>query len=84
MELEPDSFGRAVRHVQEAGLTSRISIDARPVDDLPWPGSFDLVYFQDALHDQADPVGALRNAWTCVRPGGRLVVLDWCLPETVD
>jgi SAM-dependent methyltransferase len=84
VELEPDSYGRAVRHVQEAGLSSRISIDARPVDDLPWPGSFDLVYFQDALHDQADPVGALRTAWTCVRPGGRLVVLDWCLPETVE
>lgn len=84
VELEPDSYGRAIRHVQEAGLSSRISIDARPVDDLPWPGSFDLVYFQDALHDQADPVGALRTAWTCVRPGGRLVVLDWCLPETVE
>ena len=30
----------------------------------------------------ADPVASLRAAWACVRPGGRLVVLDWCLPET--
>ena len=84
VELEPDSLGRAVRHVQEAGLSSRISVDARAVDDLPWPGVFDLVYFQDALHDQADPVTALRSAWACVREGGRLVVLDWCLPESVE
>ncbi len=84
VEMEPDSFGRAVRHVQEAGLSNRISIEPRSGEDLPWPDEFDLVYFQDALHDQADPVIALKSAWACVRPGGRLVVLDWCLPESVE
>ena len=81
VELEPDSLARAIRHVQEAGLTERITIEGRAGDDLPWLESFDLVYFQDAIHDQPDPVASLRNAWACVRPGGRLVVLDWCLPD---
>ena len=84
VESEPDSLARAGRHVLEVGLGGRISIEARPVDDLPWPAEFDLVYFQDALHDLADPVAALRSGWACVRPGGRLVVLDWCLPESID
>ncbi len=84
VELEPDSLGRAVRHVQEAGLGTRISIEGRPGDDLPWPAGFDLVYFQDAVHDQPDPVASLRAAWACVRPGGRLIVLDWCLPESIE
>jgi SAM-dependent methyltransferase len=84
VEVEPDSLARAVRHVQEAGLASRISIESRLGDDLPWPAQFDLVYFQDALHDQPDPVASLRSAWACVRPGGRLVVLDWCLPESIE
>ena len=84
VEFEPDSLARAGRHVQEAGLAGRISIEAGPVDDLPWPAEFDLVYFQDSIHDVPDPVAALRSAWACVRPAGRLVVLDWCLPESID
>ena len=27
---------------------------------------------------------SLRSAWTAVRPGGRLVVLDWCLPSSLE
>jgi SAM-dependent methyltransferase len=84
VESEPDSLARAGRHVQEVGLSSRISIEARPADDLPWPAQFDLVYFQDTLHDLPDPVATLRSGWACVRPGGRLIVLDWCLPESID
>ncbi len=84
VEYEPDSVGRAIRHVSEAGLADRIEIDNRDPVDLPYGASFDLAYFQDALHEVPDPVGALRSAWACVRPGGRLVVLDWCLPSTIE
>jgi SAM-dependent methyltransferase len=84
VELEPDSLARAIRHIQEAGLAGRIEIEGRASEDLPWPGQFDLVYFQDAIHDLPDPVASLRAAWACVRPGGRLVVLDWALPEQDD
>ena len=64
VELEPDSFGRAVRHVQEAGLSGRISIEPRSGEDLPWQGEFDLVYFQDALHDQAERSAPTGSAWS--------------------
>jgi SAM-dependent methyltransferase len=84
VEFEPDSVGRATRRVNEAGLDGRISIDNHDPADLPYGAEFDLVYFQDALHELPDAVGALRSAWSTVRPGGRLVVLDWCLPATVE
>lgn len=84
VEFEPDSVGRAMRRVAEAGLGGRISIENRDPADLPFEPSFDLVYFQDALHELPDPVGALRSAWSTVRTGGRLVVLDWCLPATIE
>ena len=84
VEYEPDSLARARRHVAEAGLEERIEIEDRNPVDLPWGHVFDLAYLQDALHDLADPVGALRAAWAVVRPAGRLVVLDWCLPSSVD
>lgn len=39
---------------------------------------------QDAVHEMPDPVGSLAAAWTAVAPGGRLVILEWCLPATVE
>ena len=84
VEFEPDSVGRAMRRVSEAGLGGQVTIENRDPAALPYGPEFDLVYFQDALHELPDAVGALRSAWSTVRPGGRLVVLDWCLPATVD
>jgi SAM-dependent methyltransferase len=81
VEFEPDSVARAMRHVSEAGLGQRIRIEPRSIPDMPFREQFDLVYLQDALHDLADPVGSLSASWAAVAPGGRLVVLEWCLPE---
>lgn len=80
VEFEPDSVARAMRHVTEAGLGDRVRIEAREIPAMPYDAEFDLVYIQDALHELPDPVASLRAAWRAVRPGGRLVVLEWCLP----
>ena len=84
VEFEPDSVARAMRHVTDAGLGDRIRIEARDIPSMPYEADFDLVYLQDALHEMADPAATLRAAWKAVRPGGRLVVLDWCLPATPE
>jgi SAM-dependent methyltransferase len=81
VEFEPDSVERATSHVRDAGLADRIRIEARTIPDMPFRSEFDLVYLQDALHELPDPPGSLRAAWAAVAPGGRLVVLEWCLPE---
>jgi SAM-dependent methyltransferase len=84
VEFEPDSVARAMRHVTDAGLDDRIRIEAREIPAMPYSEEFDLVYMQDALHELPDPVASLRAAWQAVRPGGRLVVLEWCLPSTLE
>lgn len=84
VEFEPDSVARAMRHVTDAGLESRIRIESRDIPALPYEDEFDLVYLQDALHEMADPAATLRAAWKAVRPTGRLVILDWCLPSTLE
>jgi SAM-dependent methyltransferase len=81
VEFEPDSVARAVRHVSEAGLGQRIRIEPRQIPDMPFREQFDLVYIQDALHELPDPVASLRASWAAVAPGGRLVVLEWSLPD---
>ena len=42
---------------------------------------YDLAYFQYALHQLDDAPSVLRAAWASLRPGGRLLVLDWPLPS---
>lgn len=84
VEFEPDSVARAMRHVTEAGLEARIRIEAREIPSMPYRDEFDLVYLQDALHELPDPVASLAAAWRATRPGGRLAVLEWCLPASLD
>jgi SAM-dependent methyltransferase len=84
VEFEPDSVDRARRLVTESELERRIRIDAHEIPTMAFDQPFDLVYFQDVLHELPDPVRSLRAAWQAVAPGGRLVVLDWCLPTHPD
>jgi len=84
VEFEADSAARARRHVAEAGLGDRITIEEADVDRPGHTGEFDLAYFQYALHQLPDPPAALRAAWQALRPGGRLMTLDWPLPSTIE
>jgi SAM-dependent methyltransferase len=84
VEFEPDSVARAMRRVTDAELDKRIRIEAREIPTMPYTEEFDLVYMQDALHELPDPVASLRASWKAVRPGGRLVVFEWCLPSTLE
>lgn len=81
VEFEPDSVARARANVEAAGLADRITIEQRDVHAVGHEGDVELAYFQYALHHLPDPAAALRSAWTAVRPGGWLVVLDWYLPS---
>jgi SAM-dependent methyltransferase len=84
VEPEPDSVARALRNVDAAGLSDRIRVEAREIEAVGHEASFDLVYFQHALHLIGDKPNALAAAYAAVRPGGRLLVLSWCLPSTID
>jgi SAM-dependent methyltransferase len=81
VEAEPDSVARAMRNVDAAGFGDRIRIEAREVEAIGFDRAFDLVYFQHALHQLADKPVALAAAYRALRPGGRLLVLSWCLPS---
>jgi SAM-dependent methyltransferase len=84
IESEPDSVARARSNIEESGLADRIEIRQANADQVGRLGEFDLAYFQYALHQLADPVGALRAAWLATAAGGRVVVLDWALPSSIE
>jgi len=48
-------------------------------DSLPWPaGGFDVVVSCNMFHYITHPVEALREMARVIRPGGALVLTDWC------
>jgi SAM-dependent methyltransferase len=84
VEFEPDSVARAIRNVDEAGLSDRVRIEHGDVTAPGHEGGFRLAYFQYALHSLPDPPAALRAAWAALEPAGWLLVLDWPLPSNVE
>lgn len=84
IEFEADSVVRARAAVEAAVLGDRIAIEQGDVTAIGHAGEATLTYFQYALHQLPDPVGALRSAWAATGPGGWLVALDWYLPSDPD
>ncbi len=84
VEFEEDSVIRARANVAAAELTDRITIRQANVTQPGRAGEFDLAYFQYALHQLSDAPAVLRAAWAAIKPGGRVMVLDWPLPSGRD
>jgi SAM-dependent methyltransferase len=84
VEFEEDSVARARAMVEAEGLADRIEIRHGKATDPGHVGEYDLAYFQYALHQLHDAVAVLSAAWAALRPGGRIIVLDWPLPSDPD
>jgi SAM-dependent methyltransferase len=67
----------------EAGATN-ITFAAMPAEALDLPdASFDVVYCQFGLMFVPEPVRALREMRRVMRPGGRIGIVVWSVPEKV-
>jgi SAM-dependent methyltransferase len=84
VEFEPDSVARARATIEAEGLADRIEIREARATDPGHSGEYDVAYFQYALHQLHDAARVLAAAWAALRPGGRIIVLDWPLPSTLD
>jgi SAM-dependent methyltransferase len=81
VEFEADSVARARATVAAEGLSDRIAIREAKATDPGAVADYDLAYFQYALHQLDGAPQVLAAAWGALRPGGRLLVLDWPLPS---
>jgi SAM-dependent methyltransferase len=84
VEFEEDSVARARATVDAEGLGDRIEVRHGKATDPGHVGEYDLAYFQYALHQLHDAPTVLSAAWAALRPGGRIIVLDWPLPSDPD
>ena len=69
----------AMLEVARRKLSEDVELRIGWANELPWPdASFDLVVSCNMFHYITHPVEAVREMERVLRPGGRLVITDWC------
>lgn len=81
IDSSPAMLAVARANLEDAGL-ARVELRQGDINALPVErGSFDLVILHQVLHFLDDPARALREAAAALRPGGRLLVVDFAPHE---
>jgi hypothetical protein len=75
-DSDPASVELAERNIRDAGVADRLMVSTRDAGDPALSGQYDLVAVFEAVHDMADPVGALRTMRRLMAPGGAALVVD--------
>jgi 2-polyprenyl-3-methyl-5-hydroxy-6-metoxy-1,4-benzoquinol methylase len=76
LDLDEASIAAARANLAGAGVDERVTFAVRDAAEAALAGRYDLVTIFEALHDMADPVGALRGARRLLAPGGSALVAD--------
>lgn len=60
-------------------LSAKVELRVGWANGLPWPDdSFDIVVSCNMFHYITHPVEAVREMERVLRPGGKMVITDWC------
>jgi demethylmenaquinone methyltransferase/2-methoxy-6-polyprenyl-1,4-benzoquinol methylase len=79
--IASDFCAEMLAHAASRGIAKTLVADAL---NLPFPdGSFDVVTVAFGLRNMADYPAALREMRRVLKPGGRLLILDFSLPDGI-
>lgn len=83
IDLSAEMLERGREKVDQCGLSSRISLVQGDAEDLPFDdGAFDAALVAFGVRNFEDLDAGLRGIARVLRPGGRLVVLEFSQPRT--
>jgi 2-amino-4-hydroxy-6-hydroxymethyldihydropteridine diphosphokinase len=78
MDISAEFARHAQRYAEEAGLVQAITFETGNAESLPYAdGSFDGSFAARILLHAADPGIIVHQLARVVRPGGRVVLMDW-------
>jgi SAM-dependent methyltransferase len=73
VDLQPEMH----EYYREKGLPANVDLLTAPIDDMPIDsGGVDRAFSTMTYHEFASPA-AIEEIYRCLRPGGRLVIVDW-------
>jgi ubiquinone/menaquinone biosynthesis C-methylase UbiE len=76
-DINAEAIERLKQTAAEEGLQNIVAQVGRGEDTVLFEEQADMVFFGIDLHDFADASKVLANARKMIKPGGRLVDLDW-------
>jgi demethylmenaquinone methyltransferase/2-methoxy-6-polyprenyl-1,4-benzoquinol methylase len=81
LDLSSEMLVRGARKLRERGLASRCGLVSGDAERLPLrDGLFDGALIAFGIRNVGEPVAALREIHRVLKPGGRLVVLEFSTP----
>jgi demethylmenaquinone methyltransferase/2-methoxy-6-polyprenyl-1,4-benzoquinol methylase len=82
IDLSSGMLVRGARKLAERGLSARSALASGDAERLPLPGAlFDGALVAFGIRNVGDRLEALRELRRVLRPGGRLVVLEFSMPR---
>ena len=83
IDLSAEMLKIAKRHVSDAGLTDRITLERVDAKTLPYPdNTFDGLISNSIVHHIHDSLRALQEMGRVTRPKGAVLIRDLIRPET--
>jgi ubiquinone/menaquinone biosynthesis C-methylase UbiE len=76
-DVQPEMLTMLAQNMKTAGITNVRAIRATQTDTKLPDGKVDLVLMVDVYHEAADPETLLRGLRKALRPGGRLVLVEF-------
>lgn len=78
LDIEAPLLERAQRYVDKAGLSDRVELMLTTPGPLPLDdAAVDVVYSSGVFTQVADKLGAFRDIYRVLRPGGLFISYDW-------
>jgi len=78
VDISPEFLAEARKYAAQAGMTDQIVFESGEAETLPYPdASFDGAYAVRLLLHATDPDAAVREMTRVVKPGGRVIAMDW-------
>ena len=76
IDSDPSSIELARQYANEAGVTDRVTFEARDASDASLSGKYDVAVIIEAVHDMSRPVEVLSATRRMLTPTGSLIVGD--------